>query len=78
MTRNDDMAAQSTILDFKVTKDFLQNVGGEDAVEVVRICLVNNGKCLDQDIEEEMKTKKITSNDTIECPYTMVVINTAK
>ncbi len=60
MTRNDDMATQPSILDFKVTKEFLQNVGGEDASEVVRICLVNNGKCLDQDIEEEMKTKKIT------------------
>lgn len=60
MNRKRYMAAATSILDYKITKAFLQNVGGEEAIEVVRICLENNGKCLDQDIETQMKTKKIT------------------
>ncbi len=54
------MPETPTILAFKITHSFLQNVGGNDAAEVVRICLEKNGKCLDQDIEQEMKHLKIT------------------
>ncbi len=54
------MPKPNLILSFKLTHDFLTNVGGADAVEVVRICLEKNGKCLDEDIEERLKHLKIT------------------
>ena len=58
--RNDAMAKAPDILDYKITQDFLKTVGGEDAVDVVRICLGKNGKCLDEDIEQKIKKLKIT------------------
>ena len=54
------MAKENDILSYQLTKEFLTNVGGGDAVEVVRICLEKNGKCLDEDIEARLKHLKIT------------------
>lgn len=55
------MAKTANILSFKLAQEFLANTGGPEAVEVVRICLKKNGKCLDEDIEKEMQSKlKIT------------------
>jgi transcription initiation factor TFIIE subunit alpha len=54
------MGAENNILSYRLTQEFLQNVGGNDAVEVVRICLDKNGKCLDEDIENELNHLKIT------------------
>ena len=54
------MARSPNILSFRLTQDFLKTVGGEDAPEVVRICLSKNGKCLDEDIEKKMNHLKIT------------------
>lgn len=54
------MPRENDILTFKLTQEFLTSVGGPEAVNVVRICLDKNGKCLDEDIETKMKTLKIT------------------
>lgn len=54
------MAKEPDILAFKLTQEFLKNVGGDEALQVVRICLDKNGKCLDEDIEVKMKHLKIT------------------
>ncbi len=48
------------ILSFQITQDFLKNVGGNYATDIVKICLKKNGKCLDEDIEHGMKNLKIT------------------
>ena len=54
------MGKAGDLLGYKLATDFLVGVGGNDAVEVVRICLDKNGKCLDEDIEAKMKNLKIT------------------
>ncbi len=54
------MAKEPNLLSFKIAQEFLKNVGGEEAVEVVRICLEKNGKCLDEDIELKMRPMKVT------------------
>ncbi|MFH0969874.1 MAG: hypothetical protein V1776_00205 [Candidatus Diapherotrites archaeon] len=54
------MTKPNTLLDFKIAREFLTAVGGEEAQEVVKICLEKNGKCLDEDIENRMKHLKIT------------------
>ena len=54
------MPKEPNLLSFKLTQEFLANVGGNDAVDVVRVCLEKNGKCLDEDIEQKLKRLKIT------------------
>ena len=54
------MGRAKDLLSFPLPTEFLKTVGGEEAVDVVKICIRKNGKCLDEDIEKEMKSLKIT------------------
>ncbi|MDP2665889.1 MAG: hypothetical protein Q8P05_00070 [Candidatus Diapherotrites archaeon] len=54
------MGKSGDILGYKITQDFLKTVGGDEAVDVVRICMDRNGDCLDEDIEKKLKKLKIT------------------
>lgn len=54
------MGRAKDLLSFQLTTEFIKTIGGDDAVELVKICLKKNGKCLDEDIEKEMKHLKIT------------------
>ncbi len=54
------MGRAKDLLSFPLTAEFIKTVGGNEAIDLVKICLKKNGKCLDEDIEKEMKHLKIT------------------
>lgn len=69
------MGRKKDILNLDITHHFLKDIAGDQAIAIVKICLRNNGKTLDEDIEKKTKMKITEVRTTLNQLYYRGVAN---